>query len=196
MRETTREDAAARDALGLAPDADETALDAAFRARAAPLIRAAADDRAASDALRRLIESRARLRPLMRARDAPRETAAADPSVAPGAIVARGFRLAENRRDVEIDIALADVVAAAEDGRLFATLTAPVLRRCPACAAAGHATCGHCRGAGVTPTSRMRAAPLDLQRLAADDFAVEASPWADACGRGARGGPIFRARLI
>ena len=195
-------ESAARAALGLGPQDGLGAVEAAFRRRVGPLARAATGDPEASLRLRALIEARAHLRATLtetplHAQPPPR--ARAEPAPPPPAapqLAALGFRLAADGREVEVDLSLEALVAAASGGATSATLAAPVFRRCPSCTRRGHAACGRCGGRGVVATAQTRIVPLDLARLADDDFAIEASPWSDAHGRGARGGPLFRARLI
>ncbi|TVQ55568.1 MAG: hypothetical protein EA355_09525 [Rhodobacteraceae bacterium] len=190
-------DRAARAALGVGPEAGLPAVEAAFRQQVMPLSQAAAADAEASARLRLLIEARAHLRASLAARRGPADRPAANAAArAAHKVRPLGFRLAADGRDVEVLLSLDMLVAEARRGETRVTITAPVLRRCASCASAGRFTCGTCAGAGVVATVRSRAVPLDLERIAADDFAIEASPWADAHGRGARGGPLFRARLV
>jgi hypothetical protein len=95
-----------------------------------------------------------------------------------------------------VDVSLDAVVALAETGATAARLLAPILRRCPTCLRDGRAACGHCHGAGVVATGRVRAAPLDLTRIAEGDMAVDAAPWTDAVGRAAQDGPRLFLRLV
>lgn len=196
MSAVPKDDAAraARAALDVPPDADLAAIEAAFRRRVAPLAAAAHADPAASEGLRRLIEARALLRRVAQ-EPAPR---AAPPRRAPSptGLRPRGFRLAPDGRDVEVEVAIDDLVAAAATGALDAALIAPVLRRCPVCRAAGRAACAHCGGAGVRPQERLRAIPLDLERIAGGDRALDAAAFSDALGRAARREPQLRLRPV
>ncbi len=198
---------ASRAALGLGPGARLAEIEAAFRARVRPLAGAAANDPAASEALRDLIEARAELRRAV-AQGAVQAEVAAEPARPPAGDPAAAraddacgvrplaFRLSPQGRDVAMELSLDALVAAAEAGALSLVIAAPVLRRCTLCAGAGRGACAQCGGSGVTATQRMRRVPLDLERLAAGDFAVRASPWDDAMGRGALGGPLLRAVLV
>ena len=206
---------AALAALGLGPEADGAAAEAAFRAQVGPLSRAAATDPEASERLRELIAARrvvldgpaAPPSPsppdFARARASPSSFAAQDRPVArgsgggtPQALRPLGFRLLEGGRGVAARLSLDALTALAANGAREAMLDAPVLRRCPTCRRAGHAHCAHCSGAGVVETGRVRRAPLDLARLAANEFTLEIAAFSDAVGRAARREPRLVAELI
>jgi hypothetical protein len=167
-----------------------------------PLARAAATDPQASERLRDLIAARARLREPASPVEAspappPERPAPVSPAPDPPAELAPiGFRLLDRGPHVQVDLSLDALVALAQGGAVTASLRAPVLRRCPICARGGRTACGVCHGDGVVATDRMRSAPLDLERLAEGDMAIDAAPWTDAIGRAARSGPRLFARLV